>query len=80
MLLKKRRCLTVPVFFASCSAVLNLMGCERDCTNQREVYSFHPGGANAARADGSVHFLRAGMSTRFLAALVTRAGDWFFRA
>ena len=48
--------------------------CAINCTNDREVYSFHPGGANAVFADGSVHFLNAGMSIRTLAALVTRAG------
>ncbi len=48
--------------------------CALNCTNDREVYSFHPGGANAVFADGSVHFLPAAMSIRTLAALVTRAG------
>jgi prepilin-type N-terminal cleavage/methylation domain-containing protein/prepilin-type processing-associated H-X9-DG protein len=48
--------------------------CPMNCTNDGEVYSFHPGGANASFADGSVHFLRAGMSIRTLAALITRAG------
>jgi prepilin-type N-terminal cleavage/methylation domain-containing protein/prepilin-type processing-associated H-X9-DG protein len=48
--------------------------CALNCTNDHEVYSFHPGGANAVFADGSVHFLPAGMSIRVLAALVTRAG------
>jgi prepilin-type N-terminal cleavage/methylation domain-containing protein/prepilin-type processing-associated H-X9-DG protein len=48
--------------------------CALNCTNEREVYSFHSGGANAVFADGSVHFLKAGMSIRVLAALVTRAG------
>src|SRR5262245_45869025 len=48
--------------------------CAINCTNDQEVYSFHPGGANAVFADGSVHFLNAGMSIRILAALVTRAG------
>jgi prepilin-type N-terminal cleavage/methylation domain-containing protein/prepilin-type processing-associated H-X9-DG protein len=48
--------------------------CAVNCTNDHEVYSFHPGGANAVFADGSVHFLKAGMSIRALAALVTRAG------
>jgi prepilin-type N-terminal cleavage/methylation domain-containing protein/prepilin-type processing-associated H-X9-DG protein len=48
--------------------------CPMNCTNDGEIYSFHPGGANAVFADGSVHFLHAGMSIRVLAALVTRAG------
>ena len=48
--------------------------CAINCTNNREIYSFHPGGANAVFADGSVHFLQNGMSISTLAALVTRAG------
>jgi prepilin-type N-terminal cleavage/methylation domain-containing protein/prepilin-type processing-associated H-X9-DG protein len=48
--------------------------CAINCTNNREVYSFHPGGANAVFADGHVQFLRAGLSIQTLAALVTRAG------
>jgi prepilin-type processing-associated H-X9-DG protein len=38
------------------------------------VYSFHPGGANFVFADGTVHFLSAGINIRILAALITRAG------
>jgi prepilin-type processing-associated H-X9-DG protein len=52
-------------FFGSCAV---------NCTNDREVYSFHPGGANAAFADGSVRFLGANIDIRVFAALVTRAG------
>jgi prepilin-type N-terminal cleavage/methylation domain-containing protein/prepilin-type processing-associated H-X9-DG protein len=48
--------------------------CALNCTNQWEVYSFHPGGANAVFADGSLHFLKADMSIRVLASLATRAG------
>jgi prepilin-type N-terminal cleavage/methylation domain-containing protein/prepilin-type processing-associated H-X9-DG protein len=48
--------------------------CAINCTNDREVYSFHPGGANAVFADGSVHFLPVGLSIRVFAQLVTRAG------
>jgi prepilin-type N-terminal cleavage/methylation domain-containing protein/prepilin-type processing-associated H-X9-DG protein len=48
--------------------------CAINCTNQREVYSFHPGGANALMADGSVRFLKAGIDIRAFARLVTRAG------
>ena len=49
--------------------------CAINCTNDREVYSFHPGGANTVFADGSVHFLRASIDIRIFARLVTRAGD-----
>jgi prepilin-type N-terminal cleavage/methylation domain-containing protein len=48
--------------------------CALNCTNDGEVYSFHGSGANALCADGSVHFLRAGMDIRVLARLITRAG------
>jgi prepilin-type N-terminal cleavage/methylation domain-containing protein/prepilin-type processing-associated H-X9-DG protein len=48
--------------------------CAINCTNDHEVYSFHPGGANAVFADGHVQFLSKGKSIRTLAALVTRAG------
>ena len=48
--------------------------CAINCTNVQEVYSFHPGGANAVFADGTVHFLKAGISLSTLARLVTRAG------
>ena len=48
--------------------------CAINCTNDREVYSFHRGGANAVFADGSVQFLTEGMSIHVLAALITRAG------
>ena len=48
--------------------------CAINCTNDREVYSFHPGGANAVFADGSVHFLKASIDIRIFAHLVTRAG------
>jgi prepilin-type N-terminal cleavage/methylation domain-containing protein/prepilin-type processing-associated H-X9-DG protein len=49
--------------------------CAINCTNSGgQVYSFHPTGANALFADGSVHFLRAGMDIRILARLITRAG------
>jgi len=48
--------------------------CAVNCTNDREVYSFHPDGANAVFADGSVHFLKASIDIRVFAQLVTRAG------
>jgi len=49
--------------------------CAINCSNHREVFSFHPGGANVVMADGSVHFLKVGLDIRVLSALVTRAGE-----
>jgi len=48
--------------------------CAVNCTNDREVYSFHPGVANAVFADGSVHSLKANIDIRNFARLVTYAG------
>jgi prepilin-type processing-associated H-X9-DG protein len=48
--------------------------CAINCTNDREVYSFHPGGANTVFSDGSVRFLNASMGMRVFARLATRAG------
>ena len=48
--------------------------CAINCTNDFEVYSFHPGGANAVFADNHVRFLGASIDIRVFAALVTRAG------
>lgn len=49
--------------------------CAINCTNNREVYSFHPNGANTVFADSSLHFLNADIDIRIFARLVTRAGD-----
>jgi prepilin-type N-terminal cleavage/methylation domain-containing protein/prepilin-type processing-associated H-X9-DG protein len=48
--------------------------CALNCTNAREVYGFHTGGATVVFADGSVHFLPASTSLRTLRALVTIKG------
>jgi prepilin-type N-terminal cleavage/methylation domain-containing protein len=48
--------------------------CAINCSNAKEVYSFHFGGANVVLVDGSVRFLRADINIAVLAALVTRAG------
>jgi prepilin-type N-terminal cleavage/methylation domain-containing protein/prepilin-type processing-associated H-X9-DG protein len=48
--------------------------CAINCSNQFGVYSFHPGGANVAFADGSVRMLTTATTPTALAALVTRAG------
>jgi HAD superfamily hydrolase (TIGR01450 family) len=48
--------------------------CAINCTNDRQPYGFHTGGANFLFADGSVHFLPAAIDIRVLAGLATRAG------
>jgi prepilin-type processing-associated H-X9-DG protein len=48
--------------------------CAVNCTNDREVYGFHPGGANTMFADGSVRLLRTNIDIRVFVGLVTRAG------
>jgi len=49
--------------------------CVINCTNDSEIYSFHPGGANAAFCDGSVRFLSQTIEHTVLTSLVTRAGN-----
>jgi prepilin-type N-terminal cleavage/methylation domain-containing protein/prepilin-type processing-associated H-X9-DG protein len=52
--------------------------CSLNCTNNSEIYSFHPNGANVLFADGSVHFISASIDLCKLAALATRAGGEVF--
>jgi hypothetical protein len=48
--------------------------CPMNCTNDNELYSFHPTGVNAVFGDGSVHFLKSSIDLSTLAALITKAG------
>jgi prepilin-type N-terminal cleavage/methylation domain-containing protein/prepilin-type processing-associated H-X9-DG protein len=48
--------------------------CAVNCTNAREVYAFHTGGANSVFADGSVHFLKSTTDLRVLRSLITING------
>lgn len=48
--------------------------CAINCTNNNEAFSFHPGGASAAFADGGVRFLSETLDLSIYAALITRAG------
>lgn len=41
-------------------------------TNDSEPFSLHPGGVNILKADGSVYFLKNGVSIGIVAALITR--------
>jgi len=46
--------------------------CAVNCTNDQEIYSFHPGVANVLLADGSVRPLKAGTDINIVVALITR--------
>jgi prepilin-type N-terminal cleavage/methylation domain-containing protein/prepilin-type processing-associated H-X9-DG protein len=46
--------------------------------NAWQIYSFHPGGVNTLRGDGSVQFMQESIGPPILAALITRAGGEVF--
>jgi prepilin-type N-terminal cleavage/methylation domain-containing protein/prepilin-type processing-associated H-X9-DG protein len=48
--------------------------CAINCANFYAAYSFHPGGANVALADGSVRFLKDTINIGVYASLLTRRG------
>jgi prepilin-type N-terminal cleavage/methylation domain-containing protein/prepilin-type processing-associated H-X9-DG protein len=48
--------------------------CSENCSNDSEVFSFHPGGGNMCFGDGSVRFVIDGVSMAELSALLSRAG------
>jgi len=43
-----------------------------NCVNDKEIYSFHAGGANVCMGDGSVRFLRATTTLDVVLMLLTR--------
>ena len=47
--------------------------CTVNCSNQGELYAFHPGGTNVGMGDGSVRFLRSTVSLQTLMKLCARA-------
>lgn len=49
--------------------------CSINCSNDNEVYAFHPGGAQTLFADGSLQFLSSSISIELLAALASRNGN-----
>jgi prepilin-type N-terminal cleavage/methylation domain-containing protein len=46
--------------------------CAVNCSNDKEIYSFHPSAAQAVFADGSVHTIKANTGLDFILALLTR--------
>ena len=60
----------------SSGAVTIVGNCAMNCTNDSEMYGFHPGGVMNLRADGSVGFLPETTAGRVIVAFLTRdAGD-----
>ena len=48
--------------------------CAENCSNDSEIFSFHPGGGNMCFGDGSVRFVSNGLSMHEVSALLSRAG------
>lgn len=48
--------------------------CLINCSNDNEIYSFHPGGANVLMSDGSVTLLSESASLELVVAMVSRNG------
>jgi prepilin-type N-terminal cleavage/methylation domain-containing protein/prepilin-type processing-associated H-X9-DG protein len=48
--------------------------CANGCSNDSEIFAFHTGGSNALFGDGSVRFVRNGLSMPLMSALLSRAG------
>jgi prepilin-type processing-associated H-X9-DG protein len=47
--------------------------CPINCSNENEIYAFHPGGANTIFLDGSIHFLSEDTDIRVVGRLLTKA-------
>jgi prepilin-type processing-associated H-X9-DG protein len=48
--------------------------CANGCSNDSEIFSFHLGGSNVCFGDGSVRFLKNGLTMNQMQALLSRAG------
>jgi prepilin-type N-terminal cleavage/methylation domain-containing protein/prepilin-type processing-associated H-X9-DG protein len=48
--------------------------CANGCSNDSEIFSFHTGGSNVCFGDGSVRFVRNGLTMNQMQALLSRAG------
>jgi len=49
--------------------------CANGCSNDSEIFAFHPGGSNASFGDGSVRFMKNGLTMNQMQALLSRAGS-----
>ena len=48
--------------------------CANGCSNDSEIFAFHPAGSNVAFGDGSVQFVKNGLTMNQMQALLSRAG------
>jgi prepilin-type N-terminal cleavage/methylation domain-containing protein/prepilin-type processing-associated H-X9-DG protein len=48
--------------------------CANGCSNDSEIFGFHTGGSNVCFGDGSVRFVRNGLTMNQMQALLSRAG------
>jgi prepilin-type N-terminal cleavage/methylation domain-containing protein/prepilin-type processing-associated H-X9-DG protein len=48
--------------------------CANGCSNDSEIFAFHSGGSNVLFGDGSVRFVRNGLTMNQMQALLSRAG------
>jgi prepilin-type N-terminal cleavage/methylation domain-containing protein/prepilin-type processing-associated H-X9-DG protein len=55
--------LAIPVTYYTTGKYLNADGCDADNIPTISSNSFHPGGVNAAFADGSVHFIKSSINS-----------------
>jgi prepilin-type N-terminal cleavage/methylation domain-containing protein/prepilin-type processing-associated H-X9-DG protein len=49
--------------------------CANGCSNDSEIFAFHPGGSNALFGDASVRFVRNDLTMNQMQALLSRAGE-----
>lgn len=60
--------------FDSAGITQSTGSCPMNCSNNNEIYSFHPGGAMVVLGDGSVRFLAQTVEIRLVARLISKAG------
>jgi prepilin-type processing-associated H-X9-DG protein len=48
--------------------------CANGCSNDSEIFAFHIGGSNVVFGDGSVRFVKNGLTMSQMQALLSRAG------